>query len=171
MLGSNLYKKKTSWYKKKRKKDEEDEKEEGESSGKRRKDEKEIKEEKVERKEEKKVKAVLFSPYTKNSALAMKLREAEEKLATLTGYKLKIVERAGTKLEDLLTKSKAWQGIDCGRKLCLLCETKEKTGKNKGQDCHKRMYMKSGVSTAKRLEKRKWRESTRRMRMRSSRSR
>ena len=89
-------------------------------------------------KKKKKVKAVLFAPYTKNSALAMKLREAEEKLATLTGYKLKIVERAGTKLEDLLTKSNPWQGIDCGRKLCLLCETKEKTGKNKGQDCHKR---------------------------------
>ena len=65
----------------------------------RRKNEKEIKEEKVERKEEKKVKAVLFAPYTRNSALTMKLREAEEKLATLTGYKLKIVERAGTKLE------------------------------------------------------------------------
>ena len=90
------------------------------------------------RREKKKVKAVLFAPYTRNSALAMKLREAEERLATLTGYKLKVVERAGTKLEDILTKSNPWQGIDCGRKLCLLCETKEKTGKNKGQDCHKR---------------------------------
>ena len=129
---------KTSWYKKKRKRDEEDEKEERENHGKRRKNENEIKEEKEERKEEKNVKAVLFAPYTRNSALAMKLREAEERLATLTGYKLKVVERAGTKLEDILTKSNPWQGIDCGRKLCLLCETKEKTGKNKGQDCHKR---------------------------------
>ena len=37
---------------------------------------------------------------------------AEEKLGELTGYKLKVVERAGMKLEDLLRKSDPWQGSE-----------------------------------------------------------
>ena len=66
------------------------------------------------------------------------MREAEAKLETLTGYKLKVVERAGTKLVDILTKSDPWQGADCGREDCLLCLTKAATGKNKTQDCTRR---------------------------------
>ena len=91
-----------------------------------------------EKKEEKKVKAVMFTTYTHSSILAKKLRESEEKLGELTGYKIKVVERAGTKLVDLLTSSNPWGGTDCRREFCLLCETKEKTGRNKGQDCRKR---------------------------------
>ena len=60
---------------------------------------------------EKKVKAVMFVPYTRNSALAKELRQAEEKLGELTGYKLKIVERAGNKLVDLLTGNGLREGI------------------------------------------------------------
>ena len=82
--------------------------------------------------------AVMFVPYTICSGLAKELREAEEMLYKLTGYRLKIVERSGTTLEMLLHKSDPWQGIDCEREGCLLCETKQKTGKNLGQDCHKR---------------------------------
>ena len=130
---------KTSWYKKKRKRD--DMEELGMvRPGKRRK-EGEVEEKKVEveeKKEEKKVKAVMFTTYTHSSILAKKLRESEEKLGELTGYKIKVVERAGTKLVDLLTSSNPWGGTDCRREFCLLCETKEKTGRNKGQDCRKR---------------------------------
>ena len=61
-----------------------------------------------------------------------------EKLGGMTGYRLKLVEKAGDKLEDLLTKSNPWQGLDCGRKGCLLCKTKLKTGRNLSQDCHTR---------------------------------
>ena len=67
------------------------------------------------------------------------MREAEEKLGELTGYKLKVVERAGTKLEDILHMSDPWQGIDCGRRSCFLCTTKTKTGKNTSQDCYKKL--------------------------------
>ena len=42
------------------------------------------------------------------------------------------------RLEDLLTKSNPWQGIDCRRQGCLLCETKLKTERNQSQDCHTR---------------------------------
>ena len=57
------------------------------------------------------VKAVMFVPFTTGSKLAKSLREAEEKLGSLTGYRLKMVEKAGDKLEDLppsQTPGRAW---------------------------------------------------------------
>jgi hypothetical protein len=61
------------------------------------------------------VKAVMFVPYTVGSELAKRMRDAEEKLQEMTGYKLKIVERTGTKLVDILQKADPWQGQECGR--------------------------------------------------------
>ena len=58
-------------------------------------------------KDKNKAKTVLFVPYTIGSILAKRLREAEEGLKGTTGYKIKIVERAGTKLEDLLCRDLA----------------------------------------------------------------
>ena len=40
-------------------------------------------------------KSVLFCPYTPGSELAKKLRESEEKMEQLSGFKIKIVEEAG----------------------------------------------------------------------------
>ena len=91
------------------------------------------------KKEEKEpIRAVMFVPQTPNSELARELRKNEEELARITGTKLKIVERSGTKLVDILTKSNPWQGEDCERQNCLLCYTKNKTEKNMSQDCVKR---------------------------------
>ena len=39
---------------------------------------------------------------------------------------------------DVLHKEDPWQGRDCGRPQCILCETKLKTGKHLSQDCTKR---------------------------------
>ena len=44
----------------------------------------------------------MFVSYTVGSELAKRMRDAEETLLEMTGYKLKIVERAGLKLEDIL---------------------------------------------------------------------
>ena len=44
------------------------------------------------------VKAVMFVPYTVASEIAKRMRYAEDKLLEMTGYKMKIVERAGLKL-------------------------------------------------------------------------
>ena len=82
-------------------------------------------------------KSVLFVPYTTGSILAKSLSGAEEKMESLTGYRLKVVERSGTKLEDILHKSNPWQGQDCDRLGCLLYITKKKTKRNLSQDCHK----------------------------------
>ena len=47
--------------------------------------------------------AVMFIPHTPSSTLAKLLKENEEKLEKLTNTRLKIVERTGTKLVDLIT--------------------------------------------------------------------
>ena len=126
---------KTTWYKRKRQREEDgDDEEHGMESSNR----KGGKRWKKDEKEEKKVKAVMFCPYTTNSRLALKLIESEDRLEVLTGYRLKVVERAGTKLVNLLHKSDPWQGIYCGRDLCLLCSTKARTGKLMKQECTKR---------------------------------
>ena len=93
--------------------------------------------------ESKTVKSVMFVPYTAHSELAARLRESEERLEVMTGFKLKIVEKVGMKLVDLLHKADPWAGEDCGRKRCLICETKVKEGKQNSQDCHRRnmVYM------------------------------
>ena len=80
----------------------------------------------------------MFVPYTVGSELAKRLREAETKLQDMTGYRLKIVERSGLKLEDMLHKADPWQRQDCGPDRCLLCLTKQRTVKHSTQDCSRR---------------------------------
>ena len=84
------------------------------------------------------VKAAMFVPYTVSSKLAKELREMEFKLEDMGGHRLKIVEKAGTKLADLITQSNPWKGQDCARPGCWLCTTKQLTGKLQKQECDKR---------------------------------
>ena len=84
------------------------------------------------------VKAAMFVPYTPHSSLALELRDLEYGLEKIMGYRLKIVERSGDKLLNLLTSSNPWRGKICDRPNCMLCETKTRTGKNLKQDCSKR---------------------------------
>ena len=83
-------------------------------------------------------KAVVFVPYTPNSALAKELRIVEESMEILTGTRLKIVEKAGIQLKRILVKSNPWAGSDCQREDCLICQTREETGEGKGKACWKR---------------------------------
>ena len=86
-----------------------------------------------------KIKGVMFVPFTKHSELATRMRESEEKMSEITGYKIKIVERGGTKLVDILHKANPWAGQDCNREGCMMCETKRLEGKKNSQDCRKPM--------------------------------
>ena len=81
---------------------------------------------------------VMFVPYTKHSELALRLRESEEKMEEMTGYRIKIVEKGGTKLVDILHKANPWAGEDCTRPGCLLCESRKEEGRKDRQDCKKR---------------------------------
>ena len=83
------------------------------------------------------VTSVIFVPHTVDSSLAKKIREREEQLKDVTGNKVKVVERAGRKLQDILVKD-PWKGSDCQRESCLLCTTKMMTEKGKNKDCTKR---------------------------------
>ena len=76
--------------------------------------------------------------HTNNSELAMALREKESRLEEITGDKIKIVERGGKRLENILTGSDPWKGQDCGRKNCFLCFTKNSMEKKSNKDCTKR---------------------------------
>jgi hypothetical protein len=76
-------------------------------------------------------KTVIFVPQTANSLLAKMLRQEESHLEKVTGYRVKYVEKAGQNIGSLLVRSNPWSGIDCGRRGCLLCETKAKTGKTR----------------------------------------
>ena len=88
--------------------------------------------------EKKEVKSVIFIPHTKGSELATQLRDRETRLQEVTGDKVKITERAGRKLENILTGKDPWKGKDCGRSNCFLCTTKVLTGKDLNKDCTKR---------------------------------
>ena len=88
--------------------------------------------------EKNEVKSVLFIPHTRDSGLASIIRERENKLFEVTGDKVKVVEKAGQKLEHILAGKDPWRGKDCRRPNCLLCSTKVRTGKELNKDCSKR---------------------------------
>ena len=83
-------------------------------------------------------KAVVFVPYTPNSTLAKELRKIEETMMMLTGTRMKIVEKAGRQLKQLLVNSNPWAGQDCSREECLICQTREEMGEGKGKTCWRR---------------------------------
>ena len=60
------------------------------------------------------------------------------KIQEITGDRMKVVERAGQKLEKILTGKDPWRGADCQRTNCFLCSTKVITGKDLKKDCSKR---------------------------------
>ena len=72
---------------------------------------------------------VFFCPRTANGQLATKLREEKMTISKQSGYRIKIVERGGSKLSELLTKSDPFGGSKCGRGFCAPCSTKEQSNK------------------------------------------
>ena len=67
------------------------------------------------------VAGVLFAPRTDGGRLVERLRQQEEIISKQCGHRVKIVERAGSKLQDLLTRSDPFTGGDCGRPKCYPC--------------------------------------------------
>ena len=76
---------------------------------------------------------VLFIEQTRGGELLRRLREAEEWLSKLTGWRVKIVEKGGTTIKQQLVRSNPWAKSRCEREDCMAC--------NKGdseQDCYRR---------------------------------
>ena len=55
-----------------------------------------------------------------------------------TGVNLKVVERRGQKLQDLLCKSNPWDNTDCGRTDCFTCISTTKSEKPKFSNCYQK---------------------------------
>ena len=83
-----------------------------------------------------KLQTVIFMQHTKHSELARRVRAKLSELEKVGKIKVKIVERSGTKLQELLHKSNVWEERDCLRDDCWVC-TEENLGGKKGQ-CYKK---------------------------------
>ena len=65
--------------------------------------------------------SVLFIPQTSGGELARRTREVLERLQPAMGYKVKVVERTGTSLQQKLSQTAIWAGEKCGRDYCVTC--------------------------------------------------
>ena len=96
--------------------------------------------------EKEKYQTVMFIEYTEGSELARRVREKLEKIEKVGRIKVKIVERSGDKIVELLHRSNPWSDADCERKDCLICES---TGEKKERESVKKeeWYMRHIVKT------------------------
>ena len=80
------------------------------------------------------IEGVLFLPSTSNSRMAKRLQQEDDKFAKTHGVpRIRVVERGGSKLRDLVTSSNPWKKEHCGRTDCFLCNSKgEKSESSKG---------------------------------------
>ena len=86
--------------------------------------------------EEEKLQSVIFIQHTLHSELAKRVRAKLKELENVGRIKVKIVERTGDKLSDVLCKSDSWADEDCGRQDCIICASAGEDGR-KGM-CKKR---------------------------------
>ena len=64
---------------------------------------------------------VMFVSQTPNGELAKKLQKVENEISRFTGERVRICERGGKTIREILHKSNPWSGGPCGRKNCLPC--------------------------------------------------
>ena len=68
-----------------------------------------------------KLQGILFVAHTKNSELAKRIRNSLETFEKYIRIRLKVIERAGEKVADVLHKSNPWSGLPCTREECRIC--------------------------------------------------
>ena len=73
------------------------------------------------KRDERQPSAVLFVKRTPQGALTSELRRIEADLSKTLTRKVKVVERCGTQLQALLTRSDPWSDEDCTRESCVVC--------------------------------------------------
>ena len=65
--------------------------------------------------------SVIFVEHTPDGLLAKRLREQVSRMEHVMGFKLKVVERTGTKLKDMFSPTNVWGGSKCERDDCTTC--------------------------------------------------
>ena len=73
----------------------------------------------------------MFIPRTPGGILAEELRKNEEIISNQSGYKIKLVERSGTKITDLLVKSDPFKIGQCQCPNCPPCKYPQEKSKAK----------------------------------------
>ena len=68
---------------------------------------------------------VMFVDQTPGGLMAKKLQEVEDKLASASSYKMRMVETSGTQLQRLLPNTNPWAGADFGCTLRLKSRTNQ----------------------------------------------
>ena len=92
--------------------------------------------------------SVLFVEQTKGGALAKQLQQAELDLGMKTGFKVRVVENAGTALKRIFSSTNPWGSRECGRPDCVVCSQ----GDEKIQDCRRRNIVYENRCTACHVE-------------------
>ena len=77
--------------------------------------------------------SVLFCPQTPGGQLARNIQKVENRIAKIVGERIKVVERGGRMIKDILHKSNPWKGGRCQSKDCLPCVNGDGS-----QDCYQR---------------------------------
>ena len=71
--------------------------------------------------EELRNRSVIFVEHTPGGELAKLIRNQLTRMEELMGFKIKVVERAGTALKDLFSPTNIWRGGACSRLDCTTC--------------------------------------------------
>ena len=58
---------------------------------------------------------VLFVEQSRGGSLAKCLKDVVGRLSPMLGFNIKVEEKAGTKLQNLLSNKNLWTGSECGR--------------------------------------------------------
>ena len=88
--------------------------------------------------------SVLFVEQTQGGALAKKLQQAELELGMKTGFRVRVVENAGTALKRVFSSTNPWGSRECGRPDCVICSQ----GDERIQDCRRRNILYENRCTA-----------------------
>ena len=73
-----------------------------------------------------KYKSILFVPPTPGGILVKQLKEREEELNKFREDRIKIVEKGGIKVENILTKKDPFEKENCKNKVCPICTNESK---------------------------------------------
>ena len=69
------------------------------------------------------VRGVFFVPHTENSELAKRIRDKLKAFEEISCIRVKLVERTGEKITEILHKSNPWEAVNCGRDDCAFCKS------------------------------------------------
>ena len=86
------------------------------------------------------IEGIMFVPHTQGGKLARTIQESEDKFSRLhKTARVKVMERGGKKIVDILSKKDPWAPGKCDREGCMVCNSLrvEKKDKNKSATCSK----------------------------------